>query len=194
MTRAMPDLADTDLSNYRLIVLNGVSGCGKSTVIRELLESHPAYKDRPRAEVCGGPIDWGKVCLNAQLVVIDEMQNLRDVNAVARLLLRGHQVLAASHVNPIALFPLRVIARYRSFYLDRDARAIGAWLDARGVSWSEDVLARFHQRFAGSFTDAEIVLEYAGGHDFDRAFDRFTRSCVVRMTPQTKPTLIRVIF
>ncbi len=191
----LTDLMNTDLSRARFVVLNGVSGCGKSTSIRELLSRHPDYRDRRCTEIRGGPIDWCSVRVETQLIVVDEMLNLRDVGAIARLLLRGHRVLAASHLHPVALTPLRLITRCRSFCLDADPRKISAWLDTRGLSWSEDALARFHQRFAGSFTDAKLVAEYAGGDDFDHALDRFTRYCEVRMTPQAKATseIIRII-
>ena len=61
-----------------LWVYSGVSGCGKSTAIAELVRTE-VQGSAPFTEVTGAPINWSIVRPETQWVVLDELRSLRDV-------------------------------------------------------------------------------------------------------------------
>lgn len=112
-------------------------------------------------------------------IVVDEMITVVDIIRVAGLLIRGRRVLAASHVPPLWLRPLRVFGRCNLFRTDRDASKLARYLGRQGVAFSRNALARFVEKYGATYTDLDIILERASERNFDRAFARFERLCSI---------------
>lgn len=52
---------------------------------------------------------------------------------------------------------------------DRDPIKIERYLDRLGVRYTDRAVTLFCRRYGANFTDCDIVLEWDGGRDFDRA-------------------------
>ena len=176
-------LLSRDLSGIRLVALHGVSGSGKSTAIAQLLEAHPAFRDRPCCHVAGPGIDWRRLDLPAELVVVDECTSPRDLLGLLRLLGRGHRVLAASHL-PLASSALLGLGwPVLALPTDRDPAKIERYLTALGVDFSAERVRVLCGRVGASYAWVDLILDFDGGLDFDRAYDRFERCCRVESRP-----------
>ena len=176
-------LLSRDLSGVRLVALHGVSGSGKSTAIARLLEVHPAFRDRPCCHVTGPGIDWRRLDLPAELVVVDECTALRDLLGLLRLLGRGHRVLAASHLPLASSAALGLRWPVVALPTDRDPAKIERYLAARGADFSAERVRALCARFGASYAWVDLILGFDGGLDFDRAYDRFERCCKVETRP-----------
>lgn len=182
-----------DLAGVRLLLLEGRSGSGKSTAIATLLARHPDFAGQPRTEIQGGPIVWRGMRPSTPLVVVDELTRLADVPPLVRLLARGHRVIAASHLPGAWLAHLGPCLGIAHAATDRDPATIERYLQDRGVSHTRAGIARFCHRFGATYTDADIVLEHAGGNDFDHALTMFERRCTLRMRPRRRETVMRIV-
>ncbi len=175
-----------DLSDLRLLALHGVSGSGKSTAIAWLLQTHPAFRGRTCSHVAGPRIDWRRLDLVSELVVVDECTALRDLHGLVRLLRRGHRVLAASHLPLATSAALGLAWPVLALATDRDAAKLERYLTALGADFSAERVGALCARFGASYAWVDLVLDYDGGLDFDRAYDRFERCCQVEVT-RTRP-------
>lgn len=173
-------LSAMDFEKVRLVVFHGASGSGKSTYLNQLLRAHPAFCNRPADVIGGGTIDWSAVRKpRAELVVVEELLENREVLDVARLLRAGHRVMAASHLHPWITGLLGARWPTLQFATDRDPMKIERLLSRRGIQYSPKTVAAFCKIHGATFTDVDIVLEHCGGRDFDRAFSRFQRYCSI---------------
>ena len=180
------DLLACDFSGVRLLALHGVSGSGKSTAIAELLEAHSEFRERPCDRVAGPDIDWRRLDLSGELVVVDECTSLSDLCGLVRLLRRGHRVLAASHLPLWTSAVLGLVWPVLALATDRDPAKIERYLATRGVVFSAGRVRALCARFGASYAWADLILDHDGGLDFDRAYDRFERCCQVEVT-RTRP-------
>ncbi|MGB1882866.1 MAG: hypothetical protein ACPHUF_03090 [Gammaproteobacteria bacterium] len=170
---------------------SGVSGCGKSTAIAELVRTE-VQGSAPFTEVTGAPINWSMVRPETQWVVLDELRSPRDVFGVFLLLADGHRIIAASHLPDVCLQWLSFKWVVRLARLDRDPRRLGPYLDQRGVSYSDSALTEIGEDLQVSFTLADLILEYDTDGNFDNALARFRRSARVTATTALRyPTQIR---
>lgn len=178
------------LGHLRLVVLTGCSGSGKSTTLAHLLGAHPDFARRrhsliERHTVPGRGAPALSAVLAAQtgslseVVAVDELLEPADLPSVARLLRRGHVVVAASHLPAAWWLPFRVLWPTRALRTDRDPGKIARHLERLGVTHSHHSVALFCRRWGANFTDCEIVLEWDGGRDFDRALARFLGCCEI---------------
>ncbi len=175
-----------DLSDVRLLALHGVSGSGKSTAIAWLLQAHPAFRGRPCSHITGPAIDWRRLDRSTELVVVDECRGLRDLGGLVRLLGRGHRVLAASHLPLATSRVLGLAWPVLALATDRDPAKIERYLKTRGAAFSAGRVRTLCARFGASYAWVDLILEFDGGRDFDRAYNRFERCCRVEVTP-TRP-------
>ncbi len=177
-------LLEMDFAKVQLVVFHGASGSGKSTYLNELLRVHPDFCSRPAVVIGGGKIDWGSVQKPAtELVVVEELLENREVMDIAKLLRAGHRVMAASHLHPWITGLLGVTWPTVQFATDRDPTKIERLLSSRGIRYNPKTVAAFCKIHGATFTDVEIVLEHCGGHDFDRAFQKFQRYCSIERRP-----------
>ncbi len=177
-------LLSRDLSGVRLLALHGVSGSGKSTAIDQLLEVHPAFRDRPVNRVIGPCIDWRRLEPSAELVVVDECRAPQDLRGLVRLLRRGHRVLAASHLPLWTSVALGLAWPVLALATDRDPAKIERYLAALGADFSAERVRALCARFGATYAWVDLILVFDGGRDFDRACERFERCCRVEITPR----------
>lgn len=178
-------LMSRDFSGVRLVVLHGVSGSGKSTAIDHLLCAHPQFRGQRYGQLSGEDFSWRRLPPSEDLVVVDECAAYRDLLGLVRLLGRGHTVLAASHL-PVSLSA--VLAQLWPAVLlrtDGDPAKIERYLEGRRIRFSADRVRDFFLRFGASYGSVDRILDFDGGRDFDRAYDRFTRCCRVETMRNT---------
>ena len=179
------------LDQLRLLVLTGKSGSGKSTTLAHLVDRHPSFRDRPRSWIQhhvepGRRKPAGRLRPDSsrgleELVAVDELLAPGDLSAVAGLLRAGHTVLAASHVHPAWLLPLRAHWPALVLRTDQSQEKILRYLLRKGVSATGEAVERFCRRYGATYTDCQIVLEWDGGRDFDRALARFDACCRIEL-------------
>ena len=180
-------LMSRDFSGARLVVFHGVSGSGKSTSIARLLSDHPDFRGQACGHVTGPGIRWRGLCRREHLVAVDECYRLRDLFGLARLLRRGHRVLAASHLPIWTSALLGRIWPVVALRTDCDPAKIARYLDTCRVRFSRDRVLDFSSRFGASYLDVDRIMEFDGGRDFDRAYDRFIRCCRVETRREPAP-------
>ena len=180
------DILQEQFTNIRLVLFSGVSGSGKTTCMQELLREHGDYKDQPRTEISGCPVEWPDKKLSTKLVVIDELVYLRDFRQLLRLLRYGHNIIAASHLSAVYLLLLQCFWKTRIFHTDRDPNTICRYLEQQGVACSETAVRDFCNVFGASYVDARIVLEQYPGCCFDQAWSRFKRTSTITRVPMVK--------
>lgn len=181
------DLMSRDFSGIRLVALHGISGSGKSTALAQLLRAHPAFRGRPCSRVQGPRIAWRRLRLSERLVLVDECISLRDLLGLVELLRRGHQVLAASH---LPLFTSALLGRVWpavALRTDGSPAKIERYLGARGLRFGGEGVRDFCARFGASYNAVECILDFDGGSDFDRAYERFIRCCRVETERHPAP-------
>ena len=169
----------------RLLIFTGVSGSGKTTYMQKLLREHPDYQQVPRTEITGYPLAWPNRP-GTQLVVIDELVTVRDFIEIIRLMCRGYDVIAASHLSRFYHFLLQSFWKAHIVYTDRDPATIYNYLAGQGITCSEPMVRDFCAVFGASYVDARIVLEHHPDCSFDRAWSRFRRTSVITRVPQCK--------
>lgn len=185
---ALPDLPfddylgldSRDFDGVRLVAFHGISGSGKSTAIGRLLGHNPAFRGQPRSHITGARIDWRRERPVSELVVLDECKSPRDLAGLVRLLRGGHRVLAASHLPLASSRALGRVWPTVALRTDGDPRRIERYLAARGISYDCARVAAACRRFGASYAAADLILDFDGGRDFDRAYERFIRCCRVR--------------
>ncbi len=184
-------LMSRDFSDIRLVVFHGISGSGKSTAIGQLLRAHPNFRGRPHSYVGGRECGWRRSEETEELVVVDECAALSDLFRLAQLLGRGHRVLAASHL-PVPLSALLgLVWPSVTLRTDADPGKIERYLAARGMQFTSDRVRDFYLRFGASYSGVDRILDFDGGDDFDRAYDRFTRCCRVETKRRPQPAFRR---
>lgn len=188
MTAAVVDdflgLHAQDLSRLRTLVLVGRSGSGKSTLLGDLLTRHPTFSQGPVHRVVERPlprlpsgVDRGDV------VLVDELQEGRDLGLVVAALRRGARLLVASHLPVAAHWPLRVFGPLLIRRTDRDTAKLHRHLTRRGVPATEAEVTRFARRYGASYTDLEILLESYPSGPFARRLALFERSHRIELEP-----------
>ena len=189
------DLDPGDVATARAIIFHGASGSGKSSYIDHLLHTAPALAGRPFERISGGPIDWRGVAAPAsEIVVVDELLVPGDLRRVAGLLTRGHRVIAASHLAPWQTACLSLRWKTRQYATDRAPAKIERHLASKGVCFSRQTVAEFCRRFGATYTDADIILEHAGGDDFDKAYRSFMKRCDLRRDQVTPSFSFRSVL
>ena len=166
-----------DFAGVRLIVFHGISGSGKSTAIARLLSHNPSFRGLPRSQISNACIDWRWEGLLSELVVLDECKSLRDLAGLVALLRRGHRVLAASHLPLATSRALGRVWPTVALRTDGDSSRIERYLAARGVSFDVSCVEAACRRFGASYATADLILDFDGGRDFNRAYKRFIRCC-----------------
>ena len=166
--------------DVKLIVFAGVSGSGKSTMLKNLVCHHPLYKDMPRTEIIGCPVCWDQFHPTTPLVLIDELVYAYDYWQLLRLLYRGHTVIAASHLPKISLRILGLFWRIRVISVDRDYRTIARYLDRRKISYSDAAVRDFCNALGASYIDTDIILEQYPACSFEKAWSRFRRTSRIK--------------
>lgn len=80
---------------------------------------HPEFAERDHETIGPTPIDWPSSDPTTELVVVDQLQRLRELRHVARLLRGGHTLIVASHLHSawVRLFNMKWPAEH--FYTDR---------------------------------------------------------------------------
>lgn len=170
-------LLDRRLDAYRLIVFHGESGSGKSTLMRLLATRHPDLAGRQRSWI--QPID--PLPLQADVLLVDEVQGWRDLACLGPALRRARCVLLASHVDPAWLVPWRLGLRSLAFRLDRGAFKIERVLQRRGIAYTPRALREFLRRFGANYTDLDIVLELGQGASLDAGMAALARGTGVEL-------------
>lgn len=178
-------LSSRDFSGVRLVVFHGVSGSGKSTAIARLVQAHPEFQGQRCSYVTGPYIDWRQVTPSTELVVVDECTTLRDALGLAQLLSRGHRVLASSHLPLILSAGLGRIWPAIVLATDREPAKIERYLKVLGAHYSPDCVGAFCAQFGASYCSVDLVMDFDGSSDFDRAYDRFRRCCRVETKSAT---------
>lgn len=173
-------LRSTDFSDRKLVVFTGRSGSGKSTAIRWLLDEHPDFRGR-ECSILERPAFHGIPRRGADVLVLDDLVNPRDLRHLAVLLGRARTILAASHLSHLWFLPLRSFWPVALFRTDTDTGKIARYLKRRGVRASEDAVVRFVAEFGATYTDVELVLERYPAESFDAALARFTKFCRLRL-------------
>lgn len=168
-----------DFRGIRLVAFHGISGSGKSTAIGQLLQTHPAFRDRARSHILGPRIAWRNLRVSNELVVVDECISIRDLLGLIGLLCRGHRVLAASHLPLFLSTLVGWVWPTLAMRTDRDPAKIARYLEALGASFDIAQVHAFCARFGASYKCIDRILEFDGGFEFNRAYDRFTRCCRV---------------
>lgn len=110
---------------------------------------------------------------------MDEIISVTDFLRVAGLLIRGNRVVAASHVPPVWLQPLRIFGKCKMLRTDRDAAKLALYLERQGVAFSHVAIERFVEKYGATYTDLDIILERTPEPNFDQAFARFERLCSI---------------
>ena len=162
------DLLALTFTARRGVVFCGRSGAGKTTAIRFLLERH-AHFCRRRSEV----------------FVLEELYDWRDARRLWPVFAHRRPLLVASHW-PLWLH--RLMAPWlRVHVVDLDAPRIKIEraLARRAIPASGPAIRHFCDHFGANYTDLQIVLERYPGMDFDQAWRRFVRECVVT---ESKPS------
>ena len=162
------NLLGLTFSARRGVVFCGRSGAGKSTAIRFLLERHAQFSHR-RSEVH----------------VLEELYDWRDARRLWPFFGHRRPVLVASHW-PLWLH--RLMAPWLGVHvvdLDAPRIKIERALARRAITASAPAIQHFCSRFGANYTDLQIVLERYPGMDFDQAWRRFLRECVVT---ESKPS------
>ena len=174
-------LLEQSLAERQLIVFTGMSGSGKSSYIELLLDKHPDFQGRAHSTIRSEDLLGPTPDSLEKLVVIDELQRVRDLRPVVALLRQGHALLVASHLNSawVSLFGLTWPAA--NFDTDRSAEKLKHYLHQQGVCFSARSVEEFCRLYGANYTDVDIVLERSGGDDFDRAFERFRRSASIEL-------------
>jgi len=169
-------LLEQSLAGLRLLVFYGASGSGKSSQIALLRARHPDLQAREVVTVAPNAVPTHSV----DVLVIDEIQTLRQCVCLTPALRRCTLLLLASHVPPALLWPWRLGRAHRCVALDPLGHKLERELTRRGVRFSGSALATFVARFGANYTDLDIVLEHGGEDDLDRALARFLRGSSIR--------------
>lgn len=177
-------LLEKRFNNARYVLFCGRSGSGKSTAVRLLLEGHPDFAHVTPFVIRPQQCEWQKIPDSASWIVVDEVKTIGDIFKIAKILAQGKRVLAASHVPPFLFRPLRIFGPGMAFLVDRDPAKLASYLQRKGIAYTDEALQRFVTRYGATYTDMEIILEYAGESNFDKAFARFERFCSIRLNAE----------
>lgn len=169
-------LLGTALEPLRLLLFHGASGSGKTSQIALLVNRHTDLAGRPVTFATPASLPAAR----QDVLVIDEIQTLRQAVCLGPALRRSRLLLVASHVEPALLWPWRLGRAGRCFRLDPLADKLARELGRRGIRHTPRALALFVQRFGANYTDLDIVLEQAGVDDLDRALALFLRGSRIR--------------
>lgn len=163
------------LAGLRMMVFFGASGSGKSSQIK-LLQRHPELAGRDVVHCTPTSMPLGQ----QDVVVLDEIQTLRDCRCLSSALRSSRLLLVASHVDPRMLWPWRFRVPTRCFRIDSLSHKLARAMRDRGIRFSQAALQRFVAHFGANYTDLDIVLEQAGVDDLDQALALFTRGGAIR--------------
>jgi hypothetical protein len=169
-------LLQQPIGQLRLLGFHGASGSGKSSQIALLLQRHPDLAQREVTHATPASLPR----THRDVLVLDELQSLRDCACLGRALRRSRLLMIASHVAPILLWPWRLGRAQRCFQIDPLPHKLARELDRRGVRYSATGLDRFMAQFGANYTDLNIVLEHAAVDDLDRALALFQRGGAIR--------------
>lgn len=176
-------LGEQDFANLRAVIFTGPSGAGKSSYLQWLLEFHPAFREQEATLIqTGRPLRWPDLkSIETKLVVVDELLRVADLANLWRLVRRGHMVLAASHLPPVAH---RVVtpSAGRVFDLAHGTAKIGNALARLGYDFGPAELQAFQAKHGSSYTALERILtEWPHAErDFGAALRHFENYCTVR--------------
>ena len=183
-------LADQSFELVRLIVFHGTSGSGKSANLKFLADKHPEFHGQPTPWIwtMGKRFDGSDVRGN-HLVVIDEIISPIQFPALRKLLKTNHTVAVASHLHPLWFKLVGPTLPVRSFRTDRDCAKLRTYLNTRDISYSEESLQTFYQRYRASYVELQCILERTPGQSldhalsFNRKFDRISIAKRKNWTP-----------
>lgn len=173
------NLSKEDFNNTGLIVLTGVSGSGKSTAMRYLVERHPDFAGRHHQWLIGHPIKW-QWRYEPEWLLVDEAIRIRDLVHLRRLQRWGHRLIIASHLPERLVHAVMSNEGARYFSTDIDQAKLRRFLEYRGIQSSQETLARYCGRYGANYTDLKIMLAHVKGVDFDHIFHDFERCCCIQ--------------
>ena len=176
-------LLEVDLKSTRLVVLQGMSGSGKTTAIDYLCKHHEQFRGRAaRTFRLAGP---GCLLppLKEQLVVLDDVRFLRQLLPLGRLLRSGNTVLVASHLHPACFMPWRLRWPSRVFVMDQDKAKIERYLAWKEVAFSREAVLQYCHLFGANYLDVDFILERRPGNSFDEALAHFLKFCELDLSP-----------
>ena len=163
-------LGNAKLEGTRLIILTGISGSGKTTALKYLADHHPAFHNQTKHWI------WtmqkrrnGIPVRDKRLVVVDEIEEVRQLARVWRLLMANRTVAVASHLSPVWFGPLRWLYESRHFHTDRGPTKIQSLLKSRGIPYTTEAISEFLRRHGASYLDLECILERHPGRSLDQA-------------------------
>lgn len=173
-----------ELAGLRSLVLCGRSGSGKSTLLADLLARHPAFSDATVHRLVERPLARQLPELaRGDVLLIDELQVLRDLALPLAAAARGARLLVASHLPVAAHLPLRLFGPLLVQRTDRDSAKLHRYLIRQGVSASPEEVTRFARRYGASYTDLDILLESYPTGPFARRLALFERSHAIELEP-----------
>ena len=183
-------LTSQSFEQERLLVFHGTSGSGKSSNLKFLADQHPDFRDQrtPWIWTMGKSFDASKIRDN-RLVVVDEIISLLQFPALRKLLRTNQTVAVSSHLHPLWFRLLGPTLPARSFRTDADCAKLRAYLNKRGVRYSENGLQTFCRRHQASYVELQCILERAPGQslddalNFNRKFDKISISKRKEWTP-----------
>jgi len=163
-------LGNEKLEGTRLIILTGVSGSGKTTALKYLADHHPAFRNQPKHWMWTmQKLRNGIPVRRKRLVVVDEIEEVRQLARVWRLLIDNRTVAVASHLNPVWFAPLRWLYDSRHFRTARGPTKIQSLLKSRGIPYTTEAISEFLRRHGASYLDLECILERHPGPSLDQA-------------------------
>ena len=164
------ELGNEKFAGTRLIILTGISGSGKTTALKYLADHHPAFHNQTKHWI------WtmqkrrnGIPVRGKRLVVVDEIEEVRQLARVWRLLIDNQTVAVASHLKPAWFAPLRWLCDSRHFRTDRGATKIQSLLKSRGIPYTAEAISEFLRRHGASYVELECILERHPGRSLDQA-------------------------
>ena len=188
-------LANQTFEKERLLVFHGTSGSGKSANLKFLADHHPQFvaQETPWLWTMGKNFDPSGV-RGHRLVAVDEIISPFQFPGLLKLLKTNQTLAVASHLHPLWFKILGPTLPIRSFQTDRGRAKLRAYLQAKGVGFSEEALQSFHRGYRASYVELQCILERSPGQSldhalsFNRKFDKIRISRRKEWTP-THPLL-----
>ena len=170
-------LQDKCFRESRLLLLTGVSGSGKSTALKYLIEQHPSFLDQTVGQITGSPLDWRMLSdvEAAPVIAVDEIRGFVDALKIYYLVCRKKKVIVASHCPAWWFFPLKIMVKANFYRTDSSIEKLSKYLEQLSIKHSTSTLKQFTKIFGASYTDLDIILELHPSNSFDTSFAQYSK-------------------